>query len=303
MHSGPVQTVANFDHQLYSSTKNKKAKHKSSTPASIKRPRNSNMHHILSSSSHATNRKFSTLSTFTKKLRSKVGAHFYPVPEENINKAENKCQNSKEPESQLEIDEDMCAFADASDFVSRYGMDRIVSAWVSRKVNENETENPELILSKPSSFKPEYIMYSNNTISSDLTLHQYVARLVNDLQCDQVVYMYALIYIERIKRKHSSLALTSCNVHRVLTAAVLIAAKYVQDCVFKTEHYRKVGGLVTVAEMNKLEVAFLEFIEYDLFVSLDELHSFIWTLKDQVRNDIQPLSTSPISDFIDSLVL
>lgn len=50
----------------------------------------------------------------------------------------------------------------------------------------------------------------------------------------------------------------------------MVAAKFADDFFYKNEYYAKIGG-ISKLEMNHLEVALLENLNYHLFISEDEL--------------------------------
>lgn len=86
-----------------------------------------------------------------------------------------------------------------------------------------------------------------------------------------------LIYIERIvsvleqkyrkkSRSNAPFLLTSNNVHRLLLTAFLIAHKYCDEYRVSTKNFARIGG-VEPKELIKLEIEFLRFIKYELYVS------------------------------------
>jgi hypothetical protein len=50
----------------------------------------------------------------------------------------------------------------------------------------------------------------------------------------------------------------------------MVAAKFADDFFYKNEYYAKIGG-ITKAEINHLEMALLEHLNYNLFISEGEL--------------------------------
>jgi hypothetical protein len=54
--------------------------------------------------------------------------------------------------------------------------------------------------------------------------------------------------------------------HRVLLTATLIAIKYSEDTFYSNEYYAKVGGIQT-NELNKMELEFLEKLDFKVYVS------------------------------------
>lgn len=219
------------------------------------------------------------------------------------------CQND---ENTTPCEGSSCEFAQEADnvnedgatmmeeFFAKYGMERIMSLWVGHKIEQNLIENPSLLSATPEPEDSKSIMF--NKEKPDLTMDQFISRLVTYSGVEDVVYMFALIYLERIKRKHPMLSLSTSNANRLLATAIPVAAKYVQDFVYPMNFYRKVGGIDTCDEMSRLEVAFLSLIEFDLFVSTEELHAFVTEVKAYVEEKV-PHVSSTMSDVINSIMM
>ncbi|KAI8926725.1 cyclin-domain-containing protein [Entophlyctis helioformis] len=72
------------------------------------------------------------------------------------------------------------------------------------------------------------------------------------------------------KRLH--IVINSYNVHRLLIAGSMIAVKFLSDVFYTNSHMAKVGGL-PVQELNRLEIEFLLFNDFNLNVTTDELQA------------------------------
>ena len=60
-----------------------------------------------------------------------------------------------------------------------------------------------------------------------------------------VIFVYALILIDKIQEYNEDFFMTSRNVHRLMITAVVIATKYFDDFYFKNTFYAKLGGITT----------------------------------------------------------
>lgn len=60
-----------------------------------------------------------------------------------------------------------------------------------------------------------------------------------------VIFVYALILIDKIQEYNEDFFMTSRNVHRLMITAVVIATKYYDDFYFKNTFYAKLGGITT----------------------------------------------------------
>ena len=82
-----------------------------------------------------------------------------------------------------------------------------------------------------------------------------------------------LVYIDRLQERNPDFILNRFSMHRyistnsrILLITFMVAAKFYDDFYFKNNYYAKIGGIGKV-EINSLEVAFLEMVNYDLFVT------------------------------------
>eukprot|EP00180_Rhodochaete_pulchella_P001038 Plantae.Rhodophyta-Rhodochaete_pulchella.ctg18593.p1 GENE.Plantae.Rhodophyta-Rhodochaete_pulchella.ctg18593~~Plantae.Rhodophyta-Rhodochaete_pulchella.ctg18593.p1 ORF type:complete len:263 (-),score=44.87 Plantae.Rhodophyta-Rhodochaete_pulchella.ctg18593:141-929(-) len=129
-----------------------------------------------------------------------------------------------------------------------------------------------------------------------IPLDFYVRRVVSNCHCSKSVYVLALVYLDRLARFDHRLRLSEYNVHRMLITAILLAAKYVDDTHYSNAHFARVGGVPSIQELNKLELAMLTFLSYDLNVDPDEFEALIGDLRDfRDRGRITDTMVSPRS--------
>jgi hypothetical protein len=99
-------------------------------------------------------------------------------------------------------------------------------------------------------------------------MRYYVARLVRYMHVSKSVFVVALIYLDRVHAADEILALTDFNVHRLITTAVSVACKFLEDEVHRNSTVCRIGGVPSLAEMNLLESQFLRRIDWDCSVSM-----------------------------------
>mmetsp|Transcript_102246 Transcript_102246/g.181551 ORF Transcript_102246/g.181551 Transcript_102246/m.181551 type:complete len:100 (-) Transcript_102246:132-431(-) len=75
----------------------------------------------------------------------------------------------------------------------------------------------------------------------------------------------ALIYIDRIVRL-GEVTVNSLTIHRLLAAATVVSAKFLDDLFYSNEHYAKVCGL-RLKELNSLERSFVSLLRWKLAVA------------------------------------
>eukprot|EP00826_Nyctotherus_ovalis_P065138 TRINITY_DN9569_c0_g5_i1.p1 TRINITY_DN9569_c0_g5~~TRINITY_DN9569_c0_g5_i1.p1 ORF type:complete len:159 (-),score=38.52 TRINITY_DN9569_c0_g5_i1:159-635(-) len=98
-----------------------------------------------------------------------------------------------------------------------------------------------------------------------ISLDNYIERLKLYINCENVTFSVALIYLQRVQRKNENFLLTPYNVHRLFLSCVIVADKYLNDEFLKNSDYAQIGG-VSNEELNALEHQLLKLLDFDLFV-------------------------------------
>lgn len=92
-------------------------------------------------------------------------------------------------------------------------------------------------------------------------LKGYVARFVKFLAVSDAVFIVALVYLDRVRKREPVLGLTYLNVHRLLTCALTVAQKFLEDEPYGNSTMYKLGGIPSVLELNRLELEFLKRVD------------------------------------------
>jgi hypothetical protein len=87
-----------------------------------------------------------------------------------------------------------------------------------------------------------------STFTQPFKLESYISRIVTFSNCSRSVFVNALIYLERIKRVDSRLAICDMNIHRVFMISIVLSVKFLEDELYPNSYFSKVGGIQTVAE-------------------------------------------------------
>ncbi|KAI0558700.1 Cyclin [Gracilaria domingensis] len=116
--------------------------------------------------------------------------------------------------------------------------------------------------------EPESVFFS--VVKPEIPTREYMKRLVTYTHCSPSAFILMLVYLDRVAQNNKKLVVTPYNMHRLLITALTLACKNLDDQCFANAHYAKVGGIPTVREMNRLELQFLKYLKYVLFVNRDE---------------------------------
>ena len=112
----------------------------------------------------------------------------------------------------------------------------------------------------------------NRPINSDLPVAAYIDRLRKYFRCSDVVFICALIYIDKYLLDQK-LDIHQLCIHRLLLVFLVIAVKFLEDVHFQNAYYAKVGGITTL-ELNSLEKSCLISIGFKLDIKPEVLISY-----------------------------
>jgi len=135
---------------------------------------------------------------------------------------------------------------------------------IAKALNKMASENSTY------SFPPESPFFCfSGLFPSSTSILDYCRRIQDFLFYDEYEkgdgLLMALIYIDICLQMHSDFHITPHNVHRVIAAATLVAAKFYCDTYYTNKVASMIFG-VTNKELNKLELRFLTAISFTLFI-------------------------------------
>ena len=106
-----------------------------------------------------------------------------------------------------------------------------------------------------------------------LSLKDYLSRLVKYAELEIGSLIFALILMDKLNTNQRVL-FTPHNIHRILLTCCVISMKINHDKYFSNQFYAIIGG-VTLEELNELELAFIDKVNYDLSVNFKEIARYI----------------------------
>ncbi|KAF8702386.1 hypothetical protein HU200_032761 [Digitaria exilis] len=107
----------------------------------------------------------------------------------------------------------------------------------------------------------------------DMSLRAFLERFSRYAHVSPVVYVVAYAYLDRLRRGDAGVRVARGNAQRLLTAAILVASKFVEDRNYSNAHFAAVGGL-SAAELGALELDFLFLMEFRLNVCASVFRSY-----------------------------
>lgn len=115
----------------------------------------------------------------------------------------------------------------------------------------------------------EGVTYFHCTRAPAMSIRDYVVRLRSYFFCSDTCFVVALIYVDRIVKKHPRIQVCNLSCHRLFVTALILAVKFNEDTYYTNAYYGKVGG-VAVKEVNKLERCFIQLLDWNLDVKPEE---------------------------------
>ncbi|CAL5015554.1 unnamed protein product [Urochloa decumbens] len=117
----------------------------------------------------------------------------------------------------------------------------------------------------------------------DMSLGAFLERFSRYAQVSPAVYVVAYAYLDRLRRRGGGVRVVRANAQRLLTAAILVASKFVEDRNYSNSHFAAVGGL-DAAELAALELDFLFLMEFRLNVCATVFQSYCRHLEREVSH-------------------
>ncbi|KAG0172722.1 hypothetical protein DFQ30_009845 [Apophysomyces sp. BC1015] len=122
--------------------------------------------------------------------------------------------------------------------------------------------------------------FHSRTAPDNITLGDYLRRIVKYTSVEKSCLLILLIYIDRVCELHPQFTISSLTVHRFLITAVTVSSKALCDSYCTNSRYAKVGGIST-QELNTLELEFLTLIDWRLASSGPTLQQYYANLVQQ----------------------
>jgi len=117
--------------------------------------------------------------------------------------------------------------------------------------------------------KPTKTTRFHSIRAPNMSISAYINRIHHYFKCSDECFVIALVYIDKLAKTDPALTVCDLTVHRLVVAAVMLAAKFHDDIYYSNAYYAKVGGL-SLQEMNGLETSILSTLKFNVCVGGQE---------------------------------
>ncbi len=140
----------------------------------------------------------------------------------------------------------------------------VLTHLVSLRGSEDEVPHPAVNVGSTGNLTVFHAVREPN-----VSIQDYLFRIARYFLCSPECFVMALVYVDRIMKRHSDFIVCKLNIHRLIVTSMMLSVKFFDDVYYSNAYYAKVGG-VRASEMNVLEAHFLKLIDWHLFVSPEE---------------------------------
>lgn len=127
-------------------------------------------------------------------------------------------------------------------------------------------------LSKTAPRDTRYTHYETNAVPG-IQIEDYVHRLAEYTYISPATLVAALVFLDRMCVRHTTLLITNLNVFKLFFVAVRVASKVVELRTLNNKNFASVGG-ISNRHLNELEAKFLIDMRFDLYVQPREFYLY-----------------------------
>lgn len=133
---------------------------------------------------------------------------------------------------------------------------------IEEKIYEYIVEKYNIFSKIPQSKK---LICFTTAIMPEIGFFQYLKRLFQYTYCSKSCFYVALIYIDKIVKKHNIKNIQYDTIYKLYFVALLMAIKWNDDNYLSNTYYSEICG-VKKEELLSLQIIFFELLDYNAYV-------------------------------------
>lgn len=145
----------------------------------------------------------------------------------------------------------------------------VIAFTLTKLIQNTKEENASSLLTQN-----ECSFYCENI--PNISLYDYLSRIVQYTDIQESTLIIALIYIDRYANAYNNISYHT--IHKLLFAAIVLAIKYNEDEIYKNDYYANIAG-VDIKELNAMESELLFKLNFELYVDSEVFISYNTALR------------------------
>lgn len=114
----------------------------------------------------------------------------------------------------------------------------------------------------------------------------FIQLITDKCHIQPTLMVIALMYVQRFRKAlPAGYKAEPEAAHRIFVASLLVASKFMEDrCLSTKKVVHATGDVWSIKEITRMELAFLHFLHWDLYVSQEEMTQFLHDLGFDIRS-------------------
>ena len=176
--------------------------------------------------------------------------------DKQLNHFQKEQQKDESFNSSFESQTSFNAYEEKEDEELSFKMIKILNS-ISNILNELTIKN-----SKKQGNKTENDIFETSE-NPNISLLDYLTRIVEYSNCEENTLISALIYVDRIAKIKN---ITKLNVYKLIFTSILISLKYNEDGIYDNVYYSQIAG-VSVQELFQMEYEYVLLLNFNFNIS------------------------------------
>ena len=131
---------------------------------------------------------------------------------------------------------------------------------------------------------------------NQISLSAFLLNIMNRTRINTCALTAAFFYLDRLKQLHPRCKGSPGSGHRLMLAAIVLAAKYMYDDTFDNTAWATVSsGLFELEQVNHMEREMLSFLDFKLFIKTHEWYQFTDKLWMEMNEGLYLPNIAPLS--------
>ena len=147
-------------------------------------------------------------------------------------------------------------------------------------VLENLLEQNKKLKSYKTSLKKQSSMIYSKGKKYKISIIHFLERIFKYLHPEDSTIIIALILIDRLCNS-KNINLNEYNIHKIIFSSLLISIKYNEDHIYSYDYYALISG-ISKKELGKLEMSFLNDLNYNIFVNQEVYEKYFYYLNEDL---------------------